>query len=137
MKNFLILSALAISSLAVVQANPAAAQTAANLSAVPSRAGMAQLGDPYVPPHVKAAARTAVAAPAVARGSLQTQALQKLQAKFNEADTDSVGSVTKAQAQKAGFGFVANNFEQIDAGHTGRVTFENVKSFMRSNGASF
>jgi hypothetical protein len=134
MKYFLVFSALAISSLAVALPDSAMAQSTGNLSAAPSRAGMAQLGDPYVPDRVKATAR---AAPALSRASLQTLALKKLQMKFNEADTDSVGSVTKSQAQQAGFGFVANNFEQIDARHTGRVTFENVKNFMRSNGATF
>lgn len=136
MKHFLLISALAISSLATLPIS-AAAQAVAKQSAAPSRSGMAQLGDPYVPEHVKAAARAAVAAPAVARGSLQTQALKKLETQFNAADSDSVGSVTKAQAQKSGFGFVANNFEQIDVNHTGRVTFENVKNFMRANGATF
>lgn len=143
MKRFLILSALATPLLAA--ALPVLAQTSAadnqsvTQSATPSRQGMAQLGDPYVPPRVKAAARAAAVAPstaAVTGVSVQDRALKKLQTKFSEADTDNAGSVTKAQAQKAGFGFVANNFEQIDISHAGRVTFDNVKSFMRSNGAA-
>ena len=112
------------------------AQSVVNAATIPTRQGMAQLGDPYVPAHVKAAARVA-ATPAAAGASLQERALQKLQAKFSEADSNHTGSVTKAQAQQAGFGFVANNFEQIDVSRAGRVTFDNVKSYMRANGANF
>lgn len=137
MKHFLVRCTLAISSLATVLPLSATAQTTDNLSASPSRQGMAQLGDPYVPPHVKASARAKAAAPATSGASLRDQALKKLQTKFIEADSDHTGSITKAQAEKAGFGFVANNFEQIDINRSGRVTFDNVKSFMRSNGAHF
>jgi len=134
MKSFLTL--LAVSSLAVILPAAALAQSTVNAAVTPARQGMAQLGDPYVPAHVKAAARLA-AKLATGGATLQEQALQKLQAKFSEADSNNSGAVTKAQAQQAGFGFVANNFEQIDVNHAGRVTFDNVKSFMRSNGASF
>ncbi|AIY42166.1 hypothetical protein LT85_3008 [Collimonas arenae] len=139
MKRFLIFSALAMPMLAAALPALAQAPAADMQSATTSRQGMAQLGDPYVPPRVKAAARAAALGPSTTTTgvSVQDRALKKLQTKFNEADTDGTGSVTKSQAQKAGFGFVANNFEQIDVGHAGRVTFENVKSFMRSNGAAF
>ncbi|WP_211440795.1 EF-hand domain-containing protein [Collimonas humicola] len=134
MKSFLTL--LAVSSLAIILPAAALAQSTVNATTTPARQGMAQLGDPYVPAHVKAAARIA-ARPAAAGASLQERALQKLQAKFSEADSSNSGSVTKAQAQQAGFGFVANNFEQIDVNHAGRVTFDNVKAYMRANGANF
>lgn len=134
MKSFLTL--LAISSFAIILPAAALAQSTVNATTTPARQGMAQLGDPYVPAHVKAAARIA-AKPAAAGASLQERALQKLQAKFSEADSSNSGSVTKAQAQQAGFGFVANNFEQIDVNHAGRVTFDNVKTYMRANGANF
>jgi hypothetical protein len=134
MKSFLTL--LAVSSFAIILPAAALAQSTVNATTTPARQGMAQLGDPYVPAHVKAAARIA-AKPAAAGASLQERALQKLQAKFNEADSSNSGSVTKAQAQQAGFGFVANNFEQIDVSHAGRVTFDNVKTYMRANGANF
>ncbi|WP_211472843.1 EF-hand domain-containing protein [Collimonas humicola] len=134
MKSFLTL--LAVSSLAIILPAAALAQSTVNATTTPARQGMAQLGDPYVPAHVKAAVRIA-ARPAAAGASLQERALQKLQAKFSEADSSNSGSVTKAQAQQAGFGFVANNFEQIDVNHAGRVTFDNIKAYMRANGANF
>ncbi|PFH04538.1 hypothetical protein BCF11_5322 [Collimonas sp. PA-H2] len=134
MKSFLTL--VAVSSLAIILPAAALAQSTVNATTTPARQGMAQLGDPYVPAHVKAAARVA-AKPAAAGASLQERALQKLQAKFSEADSSNSGSVTKTQAQQAGFGFVANNFEQIDVNHAGRVTFDNVKTYMRANGANF
>jgi hypothetical protein len=106
-----------------------------------SRAGMAELGDPYVPPRVKAAARmhALAAGPVLATSGahLQAQALGKLEKKFNQADVDHSGLVTKAQARQAGFGYVVNHFEQIDARHRGSITFDDLKQFMRANGANF
>lgn len=133
MKSFLTL--LAIS--AILPAAALAQSVATDAVATPARQGMAQLGDPYVPAHVKAAARLAARPAATTGATLQERALQKLQAKFSEADSNNTGTVTKAQAQQAGFGFVANNFEQIDVNHAGRVSFDNVKAYMRVNGANF
>lgn len=107
-------------------------------SAAPhSRTHLAQLGDPYVPPRVRAAARTLVAAPATAGASLQTQALGLLRQQFDQADLNHTGRVTKVQAGQTGFGFVVHHFEQIDARHRGSVTFGDLKAFMRANGAKF
>jgi len=103
----------------------------------PSRAGLAQLGDPYVPPRVKNAARATLIAPPATGAGLQTLALDKLHQQFSRADLNHTGRVTKTQAQQSGFGFVVNHFEQIDAHQRGSVSFGELKTYMRANGANF
>ncbi|TDR76488.1 EF-hand domain-containing protein [Paludibacterium purpuratum] len=137
MKHIAPFSTLIVSLLIALLAGTAQAQTANATSAPHSRAGLAQLGDPYVPPRVKAAARAMAVAPTTSGASLQAQALGKLQQKFNQADLDHTGRITKTQAKQTGFGFVANHFEQIDAQHRGSVSFDELKTFMRANGANF
>jgi len=127
------LSSLLITLLMALPASSAWAQT--NSAPPHSRAGLAQLGDPYVPPHVRAAARAKLLASPVAHASLQAQAMDKLRRQFDAADPDRVGRVSKAQAQQAGFGFIVNHFEQIDTRRQGRVSFNELKAFMRANGA--
>jgi len=38
-------------------------------------------------------------------------------------------SITKAQAQSSGLGYVAQRFDQIDAAHTGRVSTSDVRQY--------
>ncbi|MBV8049167.1 MAG: EF-hand domain-containing protein [Paludibacterium sp.] len=102
-----------------------------------SRAGLAELGDPYVPPRVKARARAKGVAPMTTGATLQAQALGKLQKKFNEADSDHSGRVSKAQAQRAGFGYMVNHFDAIDTHHRGSVSFDELKTYLRASGAKF
>jgi len=107
-------------------------------AAVPTtRAGMAQLGDPYVPSRVKAHARAMGLQPQTSGSSLQKQALGKLRQKFNEADREQSGRISRQQAQQAGFGFVANHFDAIDRQHRGSISFDELKAYLRANGAAF
>jgi len=65
------------------------------------------------------ATRPAVRPVASTGDALQAQAESRLKATFDAADTGKTGAVTKAQAQQSGLGYVANNFEKIDAHKTG------------------
>jgi len=89
-----------------------------------------QNGDPYLPP----ASRTPSTLPPASGDALKAQILQKLQRDFERADVDHAGSVTQAQASRAGLGLVARHFDKIDTKHSGRVTFDQVRDFLRSEG---
>jgi len=65
------------------------------------------------------------AQPAVA----QSDMMQKVQARFTAADKDHDGKLSKEEA-KAGMPRVARYFDQIDADHTGYVTFEQITAFL-------
>jgi Ca2+-binding EF-hand superfamily protein len=77
-----------------------------------------------VPP----ALRVRPAQPPVTGAALQAQALAKLEAQFRKADVDGNGSLTVEEAK--GFGFVARNFDAIDAGRRGAVTFDDLRAYL-------
>ena len=89
--------------------------------------------DPCVPP----ALRNAAPAPQTEGAALQAQVERKLRQSFDAADVERTGTLTREQARAAGLGVVANNFDQIDTAKTGKVTFEDVKRYLRSRGAKF
>lgn len=62
---------------------------------------------------------------------LQQQVDQGLKADFDAADVDKKGVLTKEQAQKAGLGFVSNNFSKIDAAKRGKVTFDDIQHYIQ------
>ena len=82
--------------------------------------------DPYVPPAKRLPSHER---PATGE-ELRQQALAKLKLRFEQADLDASGALTEAEARKAGLGFVANHFAQIDTAHSGKVTFEDLRRFM-------
>lgn len=88
--------------------------------------------DPWVPPSVRASA----SAPETRGAALRVQVENKLRQSFDAADTEHRGSITLAQAKAANLGMIAGNFEQIDATRSGRVSFEDVKRFLKKRGAS-
>jgi hypothetical protein len=115
------------------------------LSALQLTAGSALAGegkaevamrDPWVPPAVRAAAAASASAHETRGAALHAQVEKKLRDSFDAADTQHTGSITREQAQAAGLGMIAGNFDQIDAGKTGRVSFEDVKRFLKKRGAS-
>jgi hypothetical protein len=87
--------------------------------------------DPWVPP------ATRKAAPAVATQgtALQEQVERKLKQRFDSADIKGNGTLTRAQAEAAGLGFVVKNFDAIDTRKTGAVRFDDVKHYLREKGA--
>ena len=84
----------------------------------------------YMPPGV---ARST--APPLAGAALQANTTSKFRALFDAADTAKSGSISAAQAQQAGWGYVVNNFKLIDSRNTGRVSFDDILDFMRTKGA--
>jgi hypothetical protein len=102
------------------------------MAAEPERVSVDKpLLDPWVPP----ANRRVEAAVPTQGESLRTQVERKLLASFVAADSKGVGTITKAQAQAAGMGFLVNNFDQIDQRKRGAVNFDEVKSYLRLKGA--
>jgi hypothetical protein len=91
------------------------------------------LRDPWLPPQPK---RFSLSVPTEG-ATLKTQVERKLRATFAAADREGRGSITKEQARRAGLGVVANNFALIDAGGTGRVSFDDFRRYLRERGADF
>lgn len=117
--------------LGAVAVNFLIARTACAQLDVSPRLEQAQLGDPYIPRTVSRPApgmRTSGAA-------LQAQAMKKLRQQFDAADVKKNGTLTQAETQANGLGFVANNFEHIDTHRTGRVSFADIERFMHSQSA--
>lgn len=82
--------------------------------------------DPCVPQHLR---NVPASAPASGE-ALQRQAHAKLRQRFNEADLDANGALTEEEARKAGLGYVANHFSEIDTANAGKVTFDDVRRYM-------
>ncbi|WP_375541759.1 2-oxoglutarate dehydrogenase [Paraburkholderia sp. CNPSo 3281] len=66
---------------------------------------------------------------------LQQQAQQRVEARLGANSALSNGaSITKAQAQSSGLGFIAQHFDQIDTAHTGRVSMSDVRQYLQKQG---
>ncbi|MBS0322071.1 MAG: EF-hand domain-containing protein [Proteobacteria bacterium] len=87
--------------------------------------------DPYVPP----AQREARAVAPLSGPALQDAVDARLRARFDAADVEHVGSITRAQATAAGLGYVARDFDAIDTAGTGRVSYANVRAFLAREAA--
>jgi hypothetical protein len=89
--------------------------------------------DPGKPP---ASARQAAQAetrtrPASVGATLDSDAERHLRASFEAADTAHRGTLSREEAQAGGFGWIANHFEAIDTNRVGRVSFDDVKRYLR------
>jgi hypothetical protein len=94
--------------------------------------------DPGTPP---AAALQAAQAENRARAAsvgptLDTDAEGLLRASFDAADSAHLGTLSRAQAQAGGFGWIANHFDAIDTRHAGRVSFDDVRRYLALQRAS-
>jgi hypothetical protein len=117
---------VAASLCALVPAGLAQAQPTA-----PEPQMQAPMRDPWVPPH----ARPQTATPPTEGAALKAQIEAKLRAGFEAAAAQRAGTLTREQAKAAGLGYVAENFERIDTRRSGRVSFDDVKRYLRSQGA--
>jgi hypothetical protein len=107
----------------------AAAVLAAMLAAAPAAAQpelAVQRADPWLPPHARV--RDGRASPEGA--ALQALAVDKLRRRFEAADGPGFGTVSRAQAERAGLGFIAANFDRIDAAKSGHVSFEELRRYL-------
>jgi hypothetical protein len=97
-------------------------------------AGAAPRLDPGRPPP---AARQAAQAeirvrPASAGAALDADAERLLRASFDAADSAHRGTLSRAEAQAGGFGWIANHFDAIDTRRAGRVSFDDVRRYLGS-----
>src|SRR5471032_1427660 len=63
--------------------------------------------------------------------ALRGQAMEKLRQRFKQADTDGNGQLTLEEARKAGLGMVVKNFDEIDTAHSGHISFDDLKAYLR------
>jgi hypothetical protein len=70
--------------------------------------------------------------PASVGAALDADSQRLLRASFDAADTARRGTLTRAEAQAGGFGWVTNHFDEIDTARAGRVTFDEVARYYRS-----
>ena len=80
-------------------------------------------------PYVVILSITTLLALAAGPASAQGKVMQQIEARFDAADKDNDGKLTKAEA-KAGMPRIAQNFEKIDADNTGFVTLAQIGAFM-------
>jgi hypothetical protein len=98
----------------------------------------APLRDPAQPPSAvqRAAQAQNRVRPASVGATLDTEAESHLRASFDAADTAHRGTLSRAEAQAGGFGWIANHFDAIDTRHAGRVSFEDVRRYLKSRDAN-
>ena len=82
--------------------------------------------DPWLPPH----ARMPDGRPSPSGAALQALAIDKLRRRFEAADLPGFGTLSRAQAERAGLGFVAAHFDRIDAGKSGHISFEELRRYL-------
>lgn len=106
------------------------------LAAASAQAGegqsLAPLRDPWLPADARAQAHRV---PETRGAALHAQVERKLREKFDAADRDKRGSITREQARAAQLAIVADNFDAIDGERRGRVTFDDFKHYLRAKGA--
>ena len=73
--------------------------------------------------------------PASVGAALDADAERLLRASFDAADGAHRGTLSKAEAQAGGFGWIANHFDAIDTRRAGRVSFDDVKRYLGSRSA--
>ena len=82
---------------------------------------------PSLPPALR---KPAPEAPA-SGPALRAQAVQKLRARFEQADLDASGSLTVDEARGAGLGYVVTHFKDIDRAGRGKVSFDDLKKHLQ------
>jgi hypothetical protein len=120
MKMFAVLAAVAAMSTAGAQAPQPESATPPAVRAAPAHP------EPYVPPSLRRPLRDASSGPIL----LRYQAMQKLKKRFDDADLDGSGTLSRDEARKAGLGFIDKNFDHIDSAQRGSVNFEDLKAWL-------
>lgn len=63
---------------------------------------------------------------------LQQEAQKRIEARLGANTVLSQGAtVTRAQAQTNGLGYISQHFDQIDTAHTGRVSIDDVRQYLQ------
>lgn len=84
---------------------------------------------PALPPALRSQGPSTT--PATSGEALRSEALQKLRRRFEEAELDGDGKLSEDEAKRAGLGFIAGNFAEIDTAKAGKVSFDDVRKFMQ------
>jgi uncharacterized membrane protein len=84
---------------------------------------------PSLPPALRGAASST---PPASGEQLRKQAMQKLRQRFEAADLDASGRLTRAEAERAGLGFVSQRFDEFDGARSGAVSFDDVSKVLRA-----
>lgn len=92
----------------------------------------AQNCDPCVPASVRQKALASAPMPAQ---TLPEAVTQRLKARFDAADVNRTGTLTRTQAEAGGFGLVTLHFDAIDRKGRGAVSFDDIRTFLRARGA--
>ena len=89
--------------------------------------------DPGAPPLAtqQAAQAESRTRPASVGATLQADAERHLRASFDAADSAHRGTLSREEAQAGGFGWIAQHFEAIDTRHAGRVSFDDVRRYLK------
>jgi hypothetical protein len=105
-----------------------------SLLAVAAAAPAAPLRDPAAPPSAvqQAAQAQNRVRPASVGATLDSEVEAHLRASFDAADTAHRGTLSRAEAQAGGFGWIANHFDAIDTRHAGRVSFDDVRAYLKA-----
>jgi hypothetical protein len=83
----------------------------------------ARSAQPYLPP----ALRKPLGAGSVL---LRYQSMQKLKKRFDAADIDGSGTLTRDEARRAGLSVVDKNFDHIDTRQRGDISFDDLQSYL-------
>ena len=92
-----------------------------------------QGGDPVLPPALRQQAPTQ---PSPTGAALQAKVEEKLKEAFDAADVGRQASLTREQAVRAGWAMVVRDFDRIDTAHSGRVSFEDIRRYVRARSAA-
>ena len=104
-----------------------AALAAACLAQAAGDAPQLPRSEPYVPKAQRVPSREAPAAGA----ELRAQAVAGLRQRFDAADSDHSGTLSREEAAKGGLGYIEKNFGEIDRARNGAVTFADVQAYLR------
>ncbi len=131
---FPIVATVAMAVAVAAGATPALAEPDAATPAISPRHHL----DPGLPPAATRAAAQARRRAAREAGAptLDAQVEAKLRASFDAADVARQGTLTRAQAQVGGFGFIAQHFDAIDTRHAGAVSFDDLTRYLRARDAA-
>ncbi|WP_432380999.1 EF-hand domain-containing protein [Duganella sp. P38] len=82
--------------------------------------------EPYIPPALRKPLRDAGSSAVL----LRYQPMQKLRKRFDAADFDGNGMLSRDEARKAGLTVVDKNFDHIDTSQRGNVSFDDLQTYL-------
>ena len=82
--------------------------------------------DSYVPRSMRQPQRDIAPGPVL----LRFTTLQKLKKRFEDADADRSGTLTREEARQAGLTIVDKNFDGIDTAQRGQVSFDDLNAYL-------